>query len=183
MPRALFLDQSTTACGFSLAAFSDAWQFLDIEVSGVMFPPKEKIVARVDWLMEQGATLIETYKPAEVVMEDTRFSGGRTHGNRATDEAMGALSFGIMIVCNRLGIPVYRQNPGTIKLNGAGHGAATKGQMIIAASVLLGREPRDDNEADAVLAAFSWAKERPNTLYKLANPTKKKKVSRLVAKR
>jgi Holliday junction resolvasome RuvABC endonuclease subunit len=55
-------------------------------------------------------------------------------------------------------IPYASVHTGTLKKWATGTGNADKSQMILAAALRLGRQPLDDNEADAViLAAYAFS--------------------------
>ena len=153
--RVLFIDQSTTAAGYAMATFIEG---KTPAISCGCISPKKSahIVDRVDEILKTIDTMIREFEADAVCIEDTRFSGGRTHGKRSTEEALAAIAFGILAVCHRAGVPFYRQNPITIKATGAGYGRASKEDMKWAASQLVGYEIKNDNTADAVLAAKSW---------------------------
>jgi Holliday junction resolvasome RuvABC endonuclease subunit len=88
---------------------------------------------------------------------------GAAHRGRANKTAL-LVAFqlrGIIeLVASDLGIPTHFVAPTTIKTM-AGSGRATKEQMVQACKTIMGIEPRDDNEADAIML-LSFAMQNPH---------------------
>ena len=100
------------------------------------------------WLTELIQAL--PMKPGLVPYERAHFRGGA-----ATELCVG-LQTRVQEVCAELGIESAPVPTMTLKKSATGSGKAGKDAMIETARAILGREPIDDNEADAVHVA-SWA--------------------------
>lgn len=157
--RVLFVDQSTTNCGVCYAQFfGDPAQPMKLDVMLLISPKRSlHITERVTNIITSLGEFVSNWQVDAVCIEDTQFSGGRTHGNRATDEAMSAISFAIRTLCHQRKIAFYKQSPSMVKLAGTGDGHATKDDMIWAASKLIGQPVLSGDLADAILAAKSWS--------------------------
>lgn len=86
-------------------------------------------------------------------------------GGAATEIGVG-LQTRIQEAAAEHGIEAAPVHTGTIKKWATGHGNASKEEMMARAVAYLGREPLDDNEADAVIIA-AWAADE------YGEPTKK----------
>lgn len=165
--RVLFVDQSTTNCGVCYAQFfGDPAQPMKLDDMFLIIPKRSMhITKRVKNIIESLEAFMSAFHIDAVCIEDTQFSGGRTHGNRATDEAMSAISFAIRSLCHERCIAFYKQSPSMVKAAGTGNGHATKDDMIWAASKLIGKPVLSDNLADAILAAKSWSINRERIMF------------------
>lgn len=176
--RVLFIDQSTTHCGIAIGLFTpNQTPRMCVAFHGRIIPDKKNhICERVAFVIAAVENLL-TGSPAfdAVCIEDLRFGGARTKGSTATDEAMAAVSFAILTLCHRLKLPMYRQAPSRIKAAFTGSGKATKDDMVEMACRRLNKSITDDNEADAIGAAYSWDIHREDiTKPKVKKPRKMK---------
>ena len=73
----------------------------------------------------------------------------RRHNGVLASHVYGALLDKMQSVCDSNGVPYEGFNVGTIKKFATGRGNASKAEMIAAAE-MLGFQPKDDNEADAI---------------------------------
>jgi Holliday junction resolvasome RuvABC endonuclease subunit len=85
-----------------------------------------------------------------VVYESAHHRGG------AATEIGVNLTGRVQEICAECGIEYASVHTGTLKKFATGSGAASKETMVVMATVILGRKPIDDNEADAVHLAL-WA--------------------------
>ena len=111
------------------------------ESNGIMFLRLHK------WLDDM-VQLCET--TVIVVYEQAHFRGGA-----ATELCVGMQTH-TQSWCARMGILCAPVTTSELKLHATGSGGAKKPVMIAAAAKILGREPIDDNEADAVHIGM-WA--------------------------
>lgn len=95
-------------------------------------------------------SFVAGFRPDLIAYERAHFRGGAAtelcvgFQTRAQEVAAGA------------GIEAAPVATGTLKRFATGAGNASKGEMVKAAAFVLGRQPLDDNEADAVHVA-EWA--------------------------
>ncbi len=159
--RALVLDQSTTTTGWAVVA-EDAATEIYPGFPGVLIahgrintPAKSGLVDRLTILRADIQGLINAYKPDELVIENTMF----VQRSGATSNAMGAIYVSCQEIAKANGLPMYSQNPSTIKKKLTGDGKADKDAVIKAVCQYYGL-PRhkilDDNHADSLGAAFVW---------------------------
>ncbi|MBF0395750.1 MAG: hypothetical protein HQK78_03185 [Desulfobacterales bacterium] len=80
------------------------------------------------------------------------------HRGGAATEICVNLTGRIQEICSQSGIECATVQTRSLKKYATGKGNASKEEMMEAAKQILGREPIDDNEADAVLIA-KWAAE------------------------
>lgn len=91
--------------------------------------------------------ILSYHKPNIVVYEQAHHRGG------AATEIGVNLTGRIQEVCTNLEIEYAPVHTATLKKFATGNGRAKKSEMMNAAKKLLGRDPVDDNESDAVLIA------------------------------
>lgn len=99
------------------------------------------------------ATMMTIARPELIAYEQAHFRGGA-----ATEICVG-LQTRAQETAAEHGIPSAPVPTATLKKWAAGSGKADKSLMIARAAQLLGREPIDDNEADAVLLGLYAAQE------------------------
>ena len=88
-------------------------------------------------------------------IEAVYFEEVRRHAGVDAAHAYGGFLAHLTAWCEHHQIPYQGVPVGTIKKHATGKGNAGKGDMI-AAAILRGHDPEDDNEADA-LALLDWA--------------------------
>ena len=120
---------------------------------GIISTPKEDTLpVRLRKVEEGVKTLIETYHPQQVAVEELFFSKNVTTGI-AVAEARGV----ILLTCNKLlGDEVFEYTPNQIKMTITGYGGAEKKQMQLMVQALLRLKaiPRPDDAADALAVAL-----------------------------
>ena len=98
------------------------------------------------------AGMCDDAAPDVIAYERAHYRGGA-----ATEVCVGLTTRVQEAAAGRAGCECITVPTMTLKKHATGHGNASKGDMIVAAAAILGREPIDDNEADAVLiAAWAW---------------------------
>lgn len=115
-------------------------------------------VAFQDWLVE----VLSVIKPDMLAIEAPLVPRGNNLVTSArTVQILIGLAFLAETTGKRAGVEVVQENVGKIKKHFTGDGRARKGGMIAAAR-LMGWEPRNDHEADAMaLWAFCKATDDP----------------------
>ena len=112
---------------------------------GIVSTPKEDTLPVRLSKIEQGVTtLIETYKPSQISVEELFFSKNITTGVM------------LLTAVKLIGDEVYEYTPNQIKMAITGYGGADKKQMqLMVQSVLrLKSLPRPDDAADALAVAL-----------------------------
>ena len=120
---------------------------------GIVSTPKEDTLPVRLSKIEQGVTtLIETYKPSQISVEELFFSKNITTGISVA-EARGVM---LLTAVKLIGDEVYEYTPNQIKMAITGYGGADKKQMqLMVQSVLrLKSLPRPDDAADALAVAL-----------------------------
>lgn len=100
-----------------------------------------KAAALAEWLERTTATLGSDTLAIEHSAFGARFA--------ATREFHGILRGAVELTAKRMRLPVVRVNIATAKKIATGNGRAKKDQVMRAFRSFVGREPADDNEADA----------------------------------
>lgn len=159
--RALILDQSTTTVGWAVVEedpTAEIWPgFFGrlLDHGRIVTPSKKALVDRLTILRADIQSLINAYKPDEMVCEDTTF----IQRSGDTSNALGAIYIACKEIAKANGLKFYKQNPSTIKKVLTGNGKADKQEVIAAVckyyGMPLGRI-MDDNHGDALGAAFVW---------------------------
>lgn len=106
---------------------------------------KGEISERLETLEGWLTRTVETLGADLIALEHSAF-GSRF---RATREFHGRLRGVIELVARRLGVELKMVNITTAKSIATGNGRAKKDQMMRSFNLFVGRDPRDDNEADA----------------------------------
>lgn len=105
------------------------------------------------WLMEMWSRQGELNPPG---ISFVAYEQAHHRGGAATEIAVN-LTGRIQEHCEDYGPAYVSVHTGTLKKFASGNGAASKEKMMELAAVILGRQPIDDNEADAVhLALWAW---------------------------
>ena len=123
---------------------------------GIVSTPKEDTLPVRLSKIEQGVTtLIETYKPSQISVEELFFSKNITTGISVA-EARGVM---LLTAVKLIGDEVYEYTPNQIKQAVTGYGGADKIQMQHMVQVLLRLKsvPRPDDAADALAVAICHA--------------------------
>jgi crossover junction endodeoxyribonuclease RuvC len=122
---------------------------------GIISTPKEDTLpVRLRKVEEGVKTLIETYHPQQVAVEELFFSKNVTTGI-AVAEARGV----ILLCAEQKNIPISEYTPLQVKQSVVGYGRADKKQVITMVTLLLSlaKPPRPDDTADALAIAICHA--------------------------
>jgi Holliday junction resolvasome RuvABC endonuclease subunit len=85
------------------------------------------------------------------------YEAAHHRGGAATEIAVN-MTGRVQELAEEAHIPFASVHTGTLKKFATGNGAASKEDMVRQAAIMLGRQPIDDNEADAVhLAAYAFS--------------------------
>lgn len=120
---------------------------------GIVSTPKEdRLPARLAKLEKGVETLVRTFSPDKLAIEELFFSKNITTGIPVA-EARGVI---LLTAAKLLGSEVYEYTPNQIKMAITGYGAADKKQMQLMVRSLLRLKdvPRPDDAADALAVAL-----------------------------
>ena len=109
---------------------------------------------RLNMIYDGIKTLIETYHPDQIAVEELFFNTNITTGIRVAEAR------GVIIMCAyRLGVKVFEYTPLQVKQAVVGFGRAEKKQVITMVTMLLGlkKPPKPDDTADALAIAICHA--------------------------
>lgn len=162
MERALVLDQATVKTGFAVVDFDPGCP-VSFGVDGrliahglITAPVNAGLLDRLHIIRADLKSLVATYKPTELVIENTLFY---TQKSGQTNNAMSAIFYLCQDVAKEAGIAFYSQYPQTIKAHVCGNGNASKEEVKQGVCIVWGLNPRkirDDNHADALAGAYVW---------------------------
>ena len=119
---------------------------------GVITTPKEdRLPVRLKKIYDRMCTLIDTYKPDQVAIEELFFNTNITTGI-AVAEARGV----ILLACINKLVKLYEYTPLQIKQALTGNGRAVKQQVqfMVKAILNLKNTPKPDDAADALAVAI-----------------------------
>jgi crossover junction endodeoxyribonuclease RuvC len=159
--RSLILDQSTSITGWCVVEEDSAAQIYPgffgrlLGHGRIVTPSKASLVDRLTILRADIQSLINSFKPDEMVCENTTFM--QRSGD--TSNALGAIYIACKELAKANGMAFYAQNPSTIKKVLTGNGKADKQEVIAAVCKFYGMplgRILDDNHGDALGAAFVW---------------------------
>ena len=109
---------------------------------------------RLNMIYDGIKTLIETYHPDQIAVEELFFNTNIITGIRVAEAR------GVIIMCAyRLGVKVFEYTPLQVKQAVVGFGRAEKKQVITMVTMLLGlkKPPKPDDTADALAIAICHA--------------------------
>jgi Holliday junction resolvasome RuvABC endonuclease subunit len=92
--------------------------------------------------------------PGSVAYEEVR-----RHAGTDAAHVYGGIVAMLSSTCEELKLPYIGIPVGTVKKYATGKGNADKESMVAAAAGILGRAPKDDNEADAIFVALAAVRE------------------------
>ena len=109
---------------------------------------------RLGKIMERLSSVVESYAPDEMAIEELFFNTNITTGI-AVAEARGV----ILCTAYRLGVKISEYTPLQVKQAVTGYGRAEKKQVITMVTMLLGlqKPPKPDDTADALAIAICHA--------------------------
>lgn len=147
----LGIDPGLATVGFGVIE-AERGRYTVLDYGIISTPKDDTLPVRLRKVEEGVKTLIETYHPQQVAVEELFFSKNVTTGI-AVAEARGV----ILLTCNKLlGDEVFEYTPNQIKMTITGYGGAEKKQMQLMVQALLRLKamPRPDDAADALAVAL-----------------------------
>ena len=137
-----------------------------IAYGAIRTPAHTDIEARLLTIQNDLETIIETYKPDELAIEELFFNTNITTAI-AVAEARGV----IICTAHKLGVKISEYTPLQVKQAVVGYGKAEKRQVIaMVTSILkLKSPPKPDDTADAVAIAICHAQCRGSAMGKYFN--------------
>ncbi len=111
-------------------------------------------------------SLIKTYKPEQMSIEELFFNTNITTGIRVAEAR------GVLVMCaKKMGVEIFEYTPLQVKQSVVGFGRAEKKQVITMVTTLLGlkKPPKPDDTADALAIAICHAHSGGSRLAKYYN--------------
>ncbi len=111
-------------------------------------------------------SLIKTYQPQQMAIEELFFNTNITTGIRVAEAR------GVIVMCaKKMGVEIFEYTPLQVKQSVVGFGRAEKKQVITMVTMLLGLEkpPKPDDTADALAIAICHAHSGNSKLAKYYN--------------
>lgn len=148
--KTLILDQSSTCTGYA---------YLDgntLDDHGIFKPFGISFLDRALSFLTDLRILLKEYRPHELVVEDTKYMKQRSAD---TARAMSNILFLCEVAAREARIPMYKQNPMTIKKIVTNDGKADKSKIALAVQNYFNFKAEDlidDNHSDALAGAISW---------------------------
>ncbi|MEN3187330.1 MAG: crossover junction endodeoxyribonuclease RuvC [Atribacterota bacterium] len=152
--RILGVDPGVALTGFGIVGWEEGERVTAIHYGFIETPLRKKVPERLAQIFQEFNTLIGTYRPEEVAVEELFFNK-----NSKTAISVGEAR-GVVLLCAALhGIPVYEYTPLQVKQAIVGYGRATKSQVIYMVQQLLQitEEINPDDIADALAVALCHA--------------------------
>ncbi|MFH0873779.1 MAG: crossover junction endodeoxyribonuclease RuvC [Candidatus Komeilibacteria bacterium] len=148
----LGIDPGFADTGWGVISFAGQGQML--ACGSISTPKSDSFSDRLLALGQQLTTIIKTYRPDMVAIEELFFNTNVTTGIKVA-MARGV----IMYVCRQAGLPVREFTPGQIKLALTSDGRASKAQMGKMIQLLLNLSvlPQPDDAVDALACALTCA--------------------------
>ena len=109
---------------------------------------------RLSMIFDGIKTLINTYHPEQIAVEELFFNTNITTGIRVAEAR------GVIIMCaHKMGVKIFEYTPLQVKQAVVGFGRAEKKQVITMVTMLLGldKPPKPDDTADALAIAICHA--------------------------
>lgn len=137
----------------------DSRSVLSLRACGLIHTEKDQpLPARLNFVYQELAKILETYNPAQVAMEQNFFL------KRAQTMANTVMTRGvILLACERAGKQVTFYEPKRVKLLITGTGTADKKQVqrMVQLTLHLNKPPQPDDVADAVAIGICHLKTAP----------------------
>lgn len=152
--RIFGVDPGVAITGFGIVDWDECGRVRVIHCGFIGTSPQKKVPERLAQIFQELNTLVETYRPEEVAVEELFFNK-----NSKTAISVGEAR-GVVLLCAALrGIPVYEYTPLQVKQSIVGYGRATKNQVIYMVKQLLqiAEEITPDDVADALAVALCHA--------------------------
>ena len=157
----LGLDPGIATVGFGVIR-TERGRSTALGYGAITTPAKTPLSERLDSIYHDCGTLIETYEPDAVSIEELFFNTNLRTGI-AVAHGRGVL----LLACRQHGVPLYEYTPLQVKQSVVGYGRAEKKQVMDMVKRLLGLEsvPRPDDAADALALALCHARAASSLLF------------------
>lgn len=153
--RILAFDPGFALCGYAVLDVSQGAVGLE-ECGVIQTTPKSTYPQRLATIWKDLSTLFGTYRP-DLVVAERFFSNNLGHNAVAVSQARGL----IVTLCGINNLPLFEPQPNVVKKQVHGNGSASKKEMQIAVSQVLGLNEiiEPDDAADAVANGLigAWA--------------------------
>ena len=149
----LGIDPGLAIVGWGVVEYQGS-KFRTLGYGSIETPAGMATEQRLALIYEGVGTLIETYHPEHVAVEELFFNTNQTTGIRVA-EARGV----IIMRAYQMGVKVFEYTPLQVKQAVVGYGRAEKKQVITMVTMLLGlpKPPKPDDTADALAIAMCHA--------------------------
>ena len=146
----LGIDPGVATIGFGLIRAERGKNTL-LQYGVITTPPGIPLSERLLQISNDMERLIATFRPDEMAVEELFFSKNITTGI-AVAHGRGV----ILLVAEKLGIPVFEYTPMQVKQSVVGYGKAEKKQVMLMTQRLLNMKdiPKPDDAADALAIAI-----------------------------
>lgn len=147
--RILGIDPGTAICGYGIIDKQN-YRFTAVDYGVIRTPKEMEPEKRLATIYEGIITLIETYQPDEVCVEELFF-----HSNARTVIPVGQARGVILLAAAHRDIPLFEYTPLQVKQAVVGYGRADKKQVQYMIKTLLNLKevPKPDDAADALAIA------------------------------
>ena len=144
------IDPGTAACGYGIVHESEG-RLRALGHGSWTTPARERTAQRLKVVYEGVAALIEEYRPAAVVLEES-YVGADARIALSVGQARGA----VLVACAVAGVECAEYAPARVKQTVCGYGRAEKAQVQKMVKAILGlRElPAPSHAADALAVAI-----------------------------
>lgn len=149
----LGIDPGLAIVGWGVIEYQNA-RFKPLDYGSVQTPAGTRVEERLKQIYEGICTLIDTYHPDAIAVEELFFNTNVTTGIRVA-EARGV----ILLAAEVKGVALFEYTPLQVKQAVTGYGRADKRQVITMVTMLLGlkKPPKPDDTADALAIAVCHA--------------------------
>jgi len=163
--RILGIDPGIAIVGWGVIDY-DGVHGKAVDFGAITTTPDMKTEDRIAAVFAQVQTILRTYKPDAMAVEELFFNTNQKTGIIVA-EARGV----ILLAATLAGVPIYEYTPLQIKQAVVGYGRADKKQVIDMVTMLLKlpAPPKPDDTADALAAALCHGHSGTSALAKLYN--------------
>ncbi len=149
----LGIDPGLAIVGWGVVEFSGS-RFTTLGYGSIETPAGMATEQRLSLIYDGIKSLIHTYKPQHIAIEELFFNTNQTTGIRVAEAR------GVIVMCAyRMGLKVFEYTPLQVKQAVVGYGRAEKKQVITMVTMLLNlkKPPKPDDTADALAIAVCHA--------------------------
>lgn len=163
--RILGLDPGIATIGFGIIDVNEGKNQL-VNCGVITTPAHTKLSSRLEQIYDDTLSLLETFKPDAVSIEELFFNTNITTGISVA-HGRGVL----LLACQKYGVRIYEYTPLQVKQSVVGYGRAEKKQVMDMVKRLCNLQsvPKPDDAADAVALALCHARSSTSLLFKGEN--------------